>query len=100
MFRLQKGNCQFKVHKLPGKIYMSQKLIMKPKNAYLFIKLVFILTMHNQSVILQQSTLQRFQVIADIDLFYTGINNSQTVSQSIPTQNQSEWVQSICHGKN
>ena len=48
---------------------MSQKLIMKPKNAYLFIKLVFILTMHNLSVILQQSTLQRFQVITDIDLF-------------------------------
>ena len=51
------------------KFTCRKKLIMKPKNAYLFIKPVFILTMHNQSVILQQSILQRFQVIADIDLF-------------------------------
>ena len=49
---------------------MRNKVIVK----YLFIKLVLILTMYNQGVILEQSKLRRFLVIADTDFFASHLN--------------------------
>ena len=49
---------------------MRNKVVVK----YLFIKLELILTMYNQGVILEQSKLRRFLVIADTDWFASHLN--------------------------